>query len=627
MPKEYSMDIFNFLKRESFAGKICFLNLNSRSRYLVQCGQPLGLMLLMGVCRDLSIPYGFIDADVSNMIDEEIIAAINKGGYDYVGIPLVSLGAVKIFPFLDRIKRETNVTLIVGGPLPSADTQWMMESCRAIDYAVLGEGETVLPLLLHTIKKKKSLENIPGIAYWDGDNLIINKPCKEFLQADMLPMPDFDIIDYKSYPGTRPVRAWPSVNLFATRGCPYNCTYCCNPIWKHKPNLIPVPTVINWLEHLAQRGIREVFFIDDTFNINHDWFNELCHSIIKKGLNGKMIFKAHFRADLTHREGLKLARKAGFWLVHYGAESGDDDILKYYKKGETAKEIADAVKWTGAEGLRTMASFIIGAPIDTVDSLLRTANFIREVDPTYIPVQLLYPFMGAKISEDIIVKGLLTSKEIRTYDHTSPAIRTLTLSTKELLDILNFMHNDILRFKKSAIYSIKRQRELKDTNLSEYQITKKIAYEIDEMESIGVSGKPKLALLDQDNDEDFIWMSDEIKPFTEDIRLRENEWHESEGGLRWSRPVFGIPFFLKEEKRYMEIHWASMRPETRIKITFNYDLSMMLKITDPDWRIERIRLPRPLKGAIRTRFEILDPFFAPNDPRELGMALKSIRFV
>jgi anaerobic magnesium-protoporphyrin IX monomethyl ester cyclase len=458
-------DIFIRLRRETFSGKIAFLNPNSRAREFIPSGPPFGLMCLMGVCRDLSIPYGFIEADAHNLSDAEVIDAINAGKYEYVGVPLVSLRASKIFPLLERIKRETHVKLIVGGPLPTADTSWLMESCQAIDYAVIGEGEAVLPQLLFCIENNMPLDEIAGISYWEDDQLIATPRDTQCLPGEILPMPDFDVIDYDIYPGLPPAGGWPSMNIFATRGCPYKCTFCCNPIWSHKPKIIPVPIIINWLERLEKKGVREVFFADDTFNINHNWLEELCTSIIKSGLHQKMGFKSLIRADLTQPEQLELARKAGFCNICYGAESGNQRVLDYYRKRETVEDIAKAIEMTHAAGLKSIANFIAGAPIDTADTLLDTAKFIRQINPTYFSLRLLTPMIGAKIAEDIIARGILTVQEIRHYDHSNPTIRTETLSTKELLEIYDFICQDFLVFQKTNDLSNKKETKSHLTKL------------------------------------------------------------------------------------------------------------------------------------------------------------------
>lgn len=620
-------NIFDKLKEEKFRGKIGFLNPDSRGRELVKSGPPVGLMLLMGVCRDLSIPYGYIEADAHMLSDDEVIAIIKKEKFDYLGVPLVSLRAQRIFPSLAKIKKETGVILIVGGPLPGNDCEWMMKQCPAIDYAVTGEGEAVLPLLLLAIEQDKPLDEIGGIAYWENDEPKIIPKTKEYIHGSIVPMPDFASFDFKYYPGSSPVGAWPSVNIFANRGCPYACTFCGNEIWLHKPNIVPVPKVMEWLDIIVKMGGREANFVDDILNLNHDWFEELCKTIIKRGFHEKLIFRCLSRADFTSMDQLLLAKKAGFWMMMYGAESGSPEVLKYYRKGEKLEDIAKVIEYTRIAGMQSLASFIAGAPIDTVDTLLETANFLRMANPTYAPVQILFPFFGAPLTKDIIDRGLLTVEEIRDYDHTDHIIRTETLSTKELIELVDFIRRDFIEHKQSPFYRVKRKQELEATGLENAQVMSKLDFEINDVKFQDRHVIPKAIMLDKGMDLSKMAIPDAIFMDTPDIRLSDAGWHDIEKGLRWSRREFEIPFYLKPAKNTLQISWSSMRNNAKVRVTLNGEHALDHTIDSAGWRTDLIKLPKALNGDIWVKFEILNPFTAENDPRELGVAFKSIRFI
>ena len=622
-------NIFDRLKEDQFKGKIGFLNPESRTRGILQNGPHVGLMLLMGVCRDLSIPYGFIDADAYMLNDDEVIALIKKEKYDYLGVPLVSLRVQRIFSFLKKIKKETGVILIVGGPLPGNDCEWMMNQCPSIDYAVTGEGEAVLPLLLRAIEQDLPLDQISGLAYWENNKPKIIPKSKDYIHGTIVPMPDFASFDFKYYPGSSPVGAWPSVNLYANRGCPYACTFCGNEIWLHKPNIVPVFKVMEWLDTIVKMGAKEANFVDDILNVNQDWFEELCKAIIKNGFHEKLIFRCLTRADFTSLEQLQLAKKAGFWMMTFGVESGSPEVLKYYKKGEKIEHIAEAIENCNYAGIKSLASFIAGAPIDTVDTLLETSSFIRQVNPTYAPVQLLFPFFGAPLTNDIIQRGLLTPEEIRNYDHTDHIIRTETLSTKELVELVDFIRMDFFEFKKSPYSRMKRKRELEFQGLKTNEAQAQLVYEIEDAKFQDrhlVGAFPKAIMLDKRTDLSKMTLPDSIYMDTPDIRLNESGWHEREKGLRWSRGEFEIPFYFEKEMSIMQVRWSAMRKKAKIKIRFNSDKILVYEIKSPGWRIDNISIPIGLKGAVWVKFEIQKPFSAPNDPRNLGVAFKSNRF-
>jgi radical SAM superfamily enzyme YgiQ (UPF0313 family) len=538
------------------------------------------------------------------------------------------LKVAKVFPLLEKIKQETKVKLIVGGPFPTADTGWLMQNCQAIDYAVLGEGEVTLPKLLLALEGKSFPQDILGIAFREDGKILTTPRNHELLSGNVVPMPEFGAIDFRYYSGASPVGAWPSANLLVTRGCPFRCSFCSNPIWNHKPHFIPVPTVIRWLEFLGGSGIREVFFVDDTLNINSDWFEELCRGLIESGLNQKMVFKGPFRANLTNPHQLKLARQAGFWLIFYGVESGNQTVLDYYQKGEKVEEMASAITWTRAAGLKCQASMIAGALIDTADTLLETANFLRETDPDYAPTHPLIPYMETKIAQDIIANGILSAQEIRTYDHTNPSIRTETLNTQELLQIIDFMRRDFVDFKKSSIRNIKRRQELTSLGYLQMQLSNLLEQERREAEYLIPDGVPRTLALGR---EDFRLkdLGEELLCFTSDFRFAQGHWYDcEEGTFRWSRPSFECPFFLKEPKGALEICWASMREErVDVKIRINEEVPLFFSTQEPEWRKDQIPLSQKIWGIVWLKVEIVKAFFPPGDSRELGMAFQSIRFV
>jgi hypothetical protein len=205
------------------------------------------------------------------------------------------------------------------------------------------------------------------------------------------------------------------------------------------------------------------------------------------------------------------------------------------------------------------------------------------------------------------------------------------LSTEELIESRKFIWEDFLRYKKSAIHHIRRQKEFLSEKINDpLPLDKLIKHEIQAAETLAISDIPDNLVYYDHSSSDSEWMTDEISVFTKDVRLKPGEWHSSERNLRWSYPVFELPFFLQQPKNFMEIHWASMRQNTKVRLSFansHETFSLSVSITNCDWHTNTIGIGRTIRGPVRVRFEISEPFFAPNDPRELGMAFKTIRFV
>ena len=133
----------------------------------------------------------------------------------------------------------------------------------------------------------------------DGPDIISNDPRAPIDDLDSIPRPALELAGrIRRYPGAYPVGARPSIHIMASRGCPFQCTFCSNPVWERKLRRRSPQSILDEVEDLITGfGVREVFFQDDTFNIDRRWFESICNGLIERGLNKKAIFKAPFRAN------------------------------------------------------------------------------------------------------------------------------------------------------------------------------------------------------------------------------------------------------------------------------------------------------------------------------------------
>jgi hypothetical protein len=236
--------------------------------------------------------------------------------------------------------------------------------------------------------------------------------------------------------------------------------------------------------------------------------------------------------------------------------------------------------------------------------------------------------MGTPISQDIIEAGILAPEEIRSYDHTRPSIHTKTLSTKELLEVVDFLRHDFREFKRSRVREIRRRQELSAQRFERKHISDRLEEERRESQYLIPEGVPPI-LLFQREDPRIKDLGDELHCFTSDIRMAANEWHDCEQGVfRWSRPTFECPFFLKDGKDFLEIFWATMRDEpVEMQLSINQSPLIRVNLPGPEWRTDQIPLSREIRGTIWLKVEVSKPFHPQGDSRELGVAVQRIRFL
>ena len=332
---------------------------------------------------------------------------------DIIGITVNTFqvkSARNIVKLIRQIKPETKI--IIGGPhaIVWGEEQKDWSPSDRVDEIVIGEGEEV------------------WLGIVGGDNSVVSI--------------NYDLVDLKKFVGIDPIGASPSMAIMASRGCPYNCTYCNTPIfWGKKVryrNPIDVVFEINLLHH--GYGIKEIFFQDDTFNINHEWAFEIFNRIIDNGLHKKMLFKLACRVNekLITKEFLDLAYKAGVWNIFFGVESGSQEMLDRMNKGITIPEIKRAFEMTHQAHINTQASFIVGLPGENWSTLAETDRLIREIKPTRFGWCFFCPFPHTEATRQVVEAGHRKDVDYGEYSYGKVLARTEALDYDDLANFRGF---------------------------------------------------------------------------------------------------------------------------------------------------------------------------------------------
>ncbi len=395
--------------------RVLFINPSTRHQgTALTVFPPLGILSICAILRNAGHEVRFIDADIDEIRPENVQQTIKTLAPQVVGITMSTLQFRSAIETAEMIKRVAEGTVIVvGGPHPSALKDEILKSCSSIDVVVYGEGEITTVELVRAIEDERSLKGIKGLCFREGMNVIVNPPREPIEDLDSLPKPALDLaMPIRRYPGAYPVGARPSIQFLASRGCPFHCTFCSNSVWGRRLRLRSPESVLDEVEDLWNDfRVREVFFQDDTFNVKRDWFEAICNGILERGLQQKMVFKAPFRANerLLDLEMLKLAKKAGFWMIFYGVESGSQEILNSVKKDLKREEIERAFKLTKRAGIKTYASFMIGNLGENRRTVQETIDFAIKLDPDFYGFAVATPYPGSELYEVAKERGLINS--------------------------------------------------------------------------------------------------------------------------------------------------------------------------------------------------------------------------
>jgi radical SAM superfamily enzyme YgiQ (UPF0313 family) len=297
------------------------------------------------------------------------------------------------------------------------------------------EGEAEYPLLSTTqaLLGGLSTENIPGVVrIARRKNSAAGKsPVSTSSRATALPLPARDLIDLSPYRNAwKEAHGFYSLNLIASRGCPFRCNWCAKPIFGDSYQLRPALDVAMEMRLLKEKyGAEHLWFADDIFGLNRHWLQDFALAV--ENLHSAAPFKIQARADLMTAQAAQALRRAGCAEVWMGVESGSQKVLDAMDKGLCVDEVVTAREHLKREGIRTCYFLQLGYPGEQWKDIQKTIALVRETRPDDVGVSFSYPLpntrfyarvkqqLGAKQnwsdSEDLCVmfKGTYTDKFYR----------------------------------------------------------------------------------------------------------------------------------------------------------------------------------------------------------------------
>lgn len=302
---------------------------------------------------------------------------ILKKKYDIIGISAMSSMIEDAFDIAKFIKKNNPKTfIIIGGPHATVLPTETIKN-QYIDGICIGEGEITFAEL---IQKKGNPVGVNGIWYKSGNKIIKNRPRAPIENLNILPFPALNLINIEKYlkycfQMDSVKRGLRGINLIASRGCPYDCSYCqptLRKIFGIKVRKRSAKNIVNELKYLKNEyDITSFSFVDDTFVFDKNWVIEVCDLMKKEKLN--LIWSCNSRANLVDEEMFTKMKNAGLRKVYMGIESGTQRILdEIYQKRITITNIREATKKLKKIKLKIQGYFMLGAPTETEKEIWKT---------------------------------------------------------------------------------------------------------------------------------------------------------------------------------------------------------------------------------------------------------------
>jgi radical SAM superfamily enzyme YgiQ (UPF0313 family) len=315
---------------------------------------------------------------------------------------------------------------------------WLTEH-RDVDFVLVGEYELALLDLVQRLDEGATPAGCAGLL-WREDDTVHDEGRRPLLEdLDSMPWPArhfLPMTEYHDEPGSIPR---PSVQMWASRGCPFGCVFCAWPQIMYNSSKYRVRGVrdtvdeMEWL--VGEYGFASVYFDDDTFNVSKERTLAMAREIKNRNLGVPWAIMA--RADLMDRETLEALKDAGLFALKYGVESSDAALLDQMNKNLNIDKVHKIIGITRELKIKMHLTFLFGMPGETQETAEATIAMALASGAESVQFTIATPFPGSRYYHELSEKGRILTDDFERYDgFRSAVIKTDHLGPKELEHIV-----------------------------------------------------------------------------------------------------------------------------------------------------------------------------------------------
>ena len=415
---------------------------------------PLGISYLTAVLEQNGYEVDVVDCQVSRSSQKELEDKFKSLNPSIVG---VTAATVTYYPALQILKAAKaalpNCVSMIGGPHVTVLDKRTFAESSDVDIVIRGEGEQTMLELAQLVSdgNMKSLSEVAGITF-KKNGQVFRTPDRPFLEdIDVLPYPahkHFDVSKYR-------INGKLYMPIITSRGCPFNCAFCLASKMCGKGFRARKPSrVVDELEWLRDTfGAGAFAFYDDTFTFDLGRAIAICDEM--KARKFDLPWDCRTRVDRVSKELLTKLRSTNCQLIHFGVESGSQQMLNTMRKGTTVEQNANAIKLAKESDILVAISLVIGYPGETPEMLQQTIDFIHETKPDYVYMCEAVPYPGTQLYDYIKELGLELSENWNQYHEQTQVFKNTLLPLEKLEETKKALYDS---FFTPAYYLRKRVR-------------------------------------------------------------------------------------------------------------------------------------------------------------------------
>lgn len=338
---------------------------------------------------------------------DSLLNFIKNTSPDLIGFSVMT-PQVNVFRHIAKIIKETTErTLIWGGSHCIFMPEEVVKN-GYVDIICIGEGEESLLTLMNRIDAHKEFDDIPNLWIKKKDIWIKNDVGNLESNLDKYPFPDRELF-YNKYPL---LRNFALKRLITQRGCPYDCSYCFEPIFKEmykgKGKFVrrhSVKYVINEIKMIISKyPTRVIHFSDDTFNLNKGWVMDFLPQYKKEIC---LPFTCNISILGIDEQMIQKLKESGCGGVVFGLESGiENNRFNLLNKKIPNKNYIEASKLLHKYKLKFMANMMFCLPNENLEDAIESVRFAQSLKPYGINASILKIYKGTKLAKFVVEKKL-----------------------------------------------------------------------------------------------------------------------------------------------------------------------------------------------------------------------------
>lgn len=318
---------------------------------------------------------------------EDILADLYRQAPDMIAISCYIWNWNMVRSLLPEIPKILPRTVIwLGGPEVSYNAEEILTEYPMIEGIMVGEGEETFKEL---ISGQKELRDIAGIVFREGTE-IVRTGIRELTDLSGLPFLYEDLEQFQNK----------IIYYESSRGCPYRCSYCLSSIDK-KVRLRDLNIVKKELQFFLDHKVKQVKFVDRTFNCNHEHAMEIWRYLVEHD-NGITNFHFEIEADILSDEELEILShmRPGLAQMEIGVQTVNPQTLTEIRrttKTDVLKRVVEEIR--SHHNIHVHLDLIAGLPFEDLSSFRHSFNEVYRMKPEQLQLGFLKVLKGAYMHE------------------------------------------------------------------------------------------------------------------------------------------------------------------------------------------------------------------------------------